>query len=58
MGECPPWYPLLSAARYLGVAPWVLAEQPITWLDRAKAAMSAEAHARQMKQKHQAGQFV
>jgi hypothetical protein len=29
MGECPEWYPLFRAARYLGVPPWELAKQPI-----------------------------
>lgn len=27
----PDWYPLLRAARYLGVAPWLLLQQPYAW---------------------------
>ena len=43
MGEAPPWWNLLQAARYLRVAPWDLAEKPIWWTRIALAAMSAEA---------------
>jgi len=42
MGECPDWYPLLKAARYMGVAPWELAERPIAWQEWALMAESAE----------------
>lgn len=45
MGECPSWYRLIRAAKYLGVAPWVLAEKPHTWVNMAEAAQDAEAHA-------------
>lgn len=31
----PEWYPLIKAARYLGVAPWELLEQPAIWVDWA-----------------------
>lgn len=47
MGECPPWYRLLSAARYLQVAPWELAEKPAAWVRQAEAAQDAEAYARE-----------
>lgn len=32
MGALPDWYPLLRAARYLGVAPWDLLRQPTVWV--------------------------
>jgi hypothetical protein len=41
----PDWYPLLTAARYLGVAPWELVDQPAEWLEWALSAQSAEAEA-------------
>jgi len=46
MGECPDWYPLLQAARYLRVAPWDLIDQNIFWRRIALDAQAAEAHAR------------
>jgi len=45
MGQAPDWYLLLRAARYLGVAPWELAQRPTTWRDWALAAEQAEAQA-------------
>lgn len=51
MGECPEWYPLLRAARYLNVAPWELIERPQTWTDWALAAESAEDAAREQLHK-------
>lgn len=42
MGALPEWYALMRAARYLGVAPWVLLEQPSTWMEWALTAESAE----------------
>lgn len=42
MGEPPDWYLLLRAARYLGVAPWDLAEKPAIWRDWALIAESEE----------------
>jgi hypothetical protein len=41
----PEWYPLIRAARYLGVAPWELQAQPIAWQDMALMAENAEAPA-------------
>lgn len=49
MGEAPDWYPLLTAARYLRVAPWDLARQPIWWMRIALAAQSAEAKERKRR---------
>jgi hypothetical protein len=46
MGACPEWYPLLRAARYLGVAPWQLAERPLVWQEWALTAEAAENEAR------------
>ena len=42
MGECPDWYPLIKAARWLGVPPWELFEQPQVWQDWALIAMAAD----------------
>ena len=42
MGEVPPWYMVIRAARYLGVAPWDLMEQPQVWQAMALEAESAE----------------
>jgi hypothetical protein len=35
-------YALIQAAKYLGVPPWVLAEQPKFWQDKAHLYMTAE----------------
>lgn len=50
MGACPEWYPLLRAARYLGVAPWELLERPRVWVDWAGTAEAAELDARRIIQ--------
>jgi hypothetical protein len=42
-GRPAPHYLVLRAARYLGVAPWELADAPAVWLDWALAAMQVEA---------------
>lgn len=42
MGEMPWWYPLIVAARYLGVAPWELERQPIFWKRIALQAQRSE----------------
>jgi hypothetical protein len=42
MGSVPDWYRVLRAAKYLGVAPWELLEQPAIWLEWALTAESAE----------------
>ena len=46
MGAMPEWYPLMRAARWLGVKPWELAEQPQIWQERALLAENAEIAAR------------
>ncbi len=46
--RCPDWYTLIAAARYLGVAPWDLLEQPIWWRDKALIAATAEAQAQEI----------
>jgi hypothetical protein len=38
-----PWYRLIRAAKYLGVPPWELAEQPIWWLNAALDAENIDA---------------
>lgn len=47
----PDWYPVVRAARYLGVAPWILAEQPIGWQRVALIAEAAELEAQDALQK-------
>jgi len=47
----PDWSPLLRAARYLGVAPWELAQQPEEWTRWAMLAETAEAGAGDMVQR-------
>lgn len=42
MGYIPDWYPLVRAARYLGVAPWDLYERPLIWQTWALMADKAE----------------
>ena len=42
MGELPDWYTTLRAAKYLGVAPWDLALQPLVWEQWAIEALAAE----------------
>lgn len=44
------WYRLVRAAKYLGVSPWDLADQPFTWLLQAELAQSAEASAQKAAQ--------
>lgn len=50
-GELPDWYPLLRAAKYLGVAPWELAEQSASWMRWAIIAESAEAETEEERQR-------
>lgn len=42
-----PTYSLIRAAKYLGVAPWELAERSIAWRDWALEAEAAEAKAQE-----------
>jgi hypothetical protein len=42
----PDWYPLIQAAKYLGVAPWDLFEQGVHWQNWALIALEAEEDAR------------
>ena len=51
MGAAPEWYVLLRAAKYLGVAPWELMEQPATWMNLALAAEGAENRAERDRMK-------
>lgn len=51
MGEVPSWYPLLQAAKYLGVAPWELATKPQWWTSIALAAEAAETGAQKDRDK-------
>lgn len=49
MGEAPDWYWHIRAAKYLGVAPWDLLEQPIIWHNWAVLAEEAESKAHAQK---------
>lgn len=42
MGSVPEWYLLIRAARYLGVPPWDLMQQPAIWREWALTAENAE----------------
>lgn len=44
------WYRLIRGAKFLGVAPWDLEQQPVTWLLAAEEAQAAEAAARKASQ--------
>jgi hypothetical protein len=44
-GVIPDWYVLIRAAKYLGVAPWDLLNQPGIWTSWAITAQNAEADA-------------
>lgn len=52
MGEIPEWYYVIRAARYLGVPPWELMEQPKYWLDWALESESAENEAQGIRARH------
>jgi hypothetical protein len=45
VGEPPEWYAIVRAAKYLGVAPWALLDQPYFWFEVALAAEDAEGKA-------------
>lgn len=47
MGECPDWYPLMRAARWMGVPAWELAEQPQVWTDWALIALAVDEEEKQ-----------
>lgn len=47
----PEWYPLIKAARYLGVAPWELAERSAWWMNIAIDAQMAEAGAQNVEKR-------
>lgn len=53
MGECPPWYVVISAARYLGVPPWELLNQPRYWTEWAVEANYAEVTSQKSHQERQ-----
>lgn len=50
MGDVPDWYQAIAAAKYLGVAPWDLLEQPQIWTDWALSGAGAEGGARKSKE--------
>lgn len=47
LGAIPEAYPLVRAARYLGVPPWELQQQPVIWQQWALIFEAAEDGARQ-----------
>jgi len=55
MGEEPTWHRVLVAAKYLGVAPWVLERQPYRYTLQAEAAMTAEATAQANRERIRRG---
>jgi hypothetical protein len=54
MGEVPDWYVHLRAAKYLGVSPWELAQQPVFWRNAALVAEATEADVAKREQDRQA----
>ena len=54
MGAVPDYYALVQSARYLGVAPWELAEQPSYWVQIAQVCEGAEIDARNEQQRRNA----
>ena len=48
---------MIRAARYLGVAPWELSRQPVTWRDWALTAESAENQAEAERLKRSSRQW-
>ena len=56
MGHCPDYYPLIRAARYLGVPPWELADRPRVWLEWALTCKAAEDGARAARMRIDIGQ--
>lgn len=48
MGECPDWYAVIQAAKYLNVAPWELLEHSVYWRDKALKSMTAEYQAEEI----------
>jgi hypothetical protein len=53
MGDAPAWYPVLRAARYLGIHPDDLLERSPLWYYRALAAEWAENAAQRDRAKHE-----
>lgn len=47
-GSLPDWYPVLRAARYLGVSPWLLIEQPYAWTSWALTSEYVEDEVRKL----------
>lgn len=52
MGAAPDWYPVLKAARYLGIHPDDLLSRSPVWYYRALAAQWAENRAQEDRAKH------
>lgn len=50
-GTLPDWYAVIVASKWLGVAPWELADAPVAWLEWALAAMGAEGNAHEQRQR-------
>lgn len=42
MGDAPEWFVLVKVAKFLGVAPWELAQQPVGWYRMATSIMAFE----------------
>lgn len=55
MAWMPDYYPVIKAARYLGVPPWELLEQSIYWRDKALIVQAAEDQAKAERQRRNQG---
>jgi|GEM_PF-2039727 len=53
-GETLDWLELIQTAKFLGVAPWELAEKPITWLKMGMLAREVENHAAALYRRREA----
>jgi hypothetical protein len=51
VAECPDWYAIIQAAKYLGVSPWDLLQAGVWWQDRALDCMTVEKEAQDVKNK-------
>jgi hypothetical protein len=49
MGHRPQWHITMTAARYMGVDPWELIEQPLCWTRWALDSMHAEQESERQK---------
>lgn len=47
----PDYWPTVFAAQFWGVPPWVMAEQPVYWIQVAEDVAKAQQHVRDVEQR-------